>query len=137
MQYAGSHRYLTYASWILSAGSALLALVPFWYLWKIIAEVIDVMPDFSKAEHLIQNGWLAVLFAVLSFVVYVCGLMCSHLSAFRVATNLRLQMCHSALHNNSEAANYEKPSTNPAEQRKPIWLTCCLIRQMQLQPQSV
>ena len=50
MQYAGSHRYLTYASWILSAGSALLALVPFWYLWKIIAEVIDVMPDFSKAE---------------------------------------------------------------------------------------
>ena len=25
MQYAGSHRYLTYASWILSAGSALLA----------------------------------------------------------------------------------------------------------------
>ena len=94
MQYAGSHRYLTYASWILSAGSALLALVPFWYLWKIIAEVIDVMPDFSKAEHLIQNGWLAVLFAVLSFVVYVCGLMCSHLSAFRVATNLRLQMLH-------------------------------------------
>ena len=50
MQYAGSHRYLTYSSWILSAGSALLALVPFWYLWKIIAEVIDVMPDFSKAE---------------------------------------------------------------------------------------
>ena len=94
MQYAGSHRYLTYASWILSAGSALLALVPFWYLWKIIAEVIDVMPDFSKAEHLVQNGWLAVLFAVLSFVVYVGGLMCSHLSAFRVATNLRLQMLH-------------------------------------------
>lgn len=94
MQYAGSHRYLTYASWILSAGSALLALVPFWYLWKIIAEVIDVMPDFSKAEHLIQNGWLAVLLAVLSFVVYVGGLMCSHLSAFRVATNLRLQMLH-------------------------------------------
>ena len=94
MQYAGSHRYLTYASWILSAGSALLALVPFWYLWKIIAEVIDVMPDFSKAGHLIQNGWLAVLFAVLSFVVYVGGLMCSHLSAFRVATNLRLQMLH-------------------------------------------
>lgn len=85
MQYAGSHRYLTYASWILSAGSALLALVPFWYLWKIIAEVIDVMPDFSKAEHLVQNGWLAVLFAVLSFVVYVGSLMCSHLSAFRVA----------------------------------------------------
>lgn len=91
MGYAGKHRYLTYASWVLSAASALLALMPFWYLWKIMQEVLDVMPDFSKAEHLVQNGWLAVLFAVLSFVVYVCGLLCSHLSAFRVATNLRLE----------------------------------------------
>ena len=71
MQYAGSHRYLTYASWILSAGSALLALVPFWYLWKIIAEVIDVMPDFSKAEHLIQYVFKSVLLAVLSYVFYL------------------------------------------------------------------
>ena len=47
-----------------------------------------------------------------------------------------LQNCRSALHNNSEAANCEKPSTNPAEQQKLIWLTCCPIRQMQLQPQS-
>ncbi len=90
MGYAGSHRYLTYASWVLSALSALLALVPFWYLWKIMQEVLAVMPDFSKAEHLTHNGWMAMLFAILSFVVYVAGLMCSHLSAFRVATNLRL-----------------------------------------------
>ena len=124
MQYAGSHRYLTYASWILSAGSALLALVPFWYLWKIIAEVIDVMPDFSKAEHLIQRCARIYLHFVLQ-PIFACRCC------------IILQNCHSALHNNSEAANYEKPSTNPAEQRKPIWLTCCLIRQMQLQPQSV
>ena len=91
MGYAGKHRYLTYASWVLSACSALLGLVPFWYLWKIIREVLDVMPDFEKAEHLAQNGWMAVLFAVITFVVYVCALMCSHLSAFRVATNLRLE----------------------------------------------
>ena len=31
MGYAGRHRILTYLSWALSAASALLALVPFWY----------------------------------------------------------------------------------------------------------
>lgn len=91
MEYAGSHCYLTYSSWILSALSALIALVPFWYLWKIIKEVLDVMPDFGQAENLKQNGWMAVLFAVLSMLIYIAGLMCSHLSAFRVATNLRLK----------------------------------------------
>ncbi len=91
MEYAGSHRYLTYSSWILSALSALIALVPFWYLWKIIKEVLDVMPNFGQAENLKQNGWMAVLFAVLSMLIYIAGLMCSHLSAFRVATNLRLK----------------------------------------------
>ena len=33
---------------------------------------------------------MAVLFAVISVLVYIAGLMCSHKGAFRVATNLRL-----------------------------------------------
>ena len=36
MSYAGNHKYFTYASWILSGISAVFALVPFYYLWKII-----------------------------------------------------------------------------------------------------
>ncbi|WP_099469556.1 ABC transporter ATP-binding protein [Konateibacter massiliensis] len=94
MDYAGSYRYFTYSSWILSALSALIALVPFWYLWKIIKEVIDVMPDFEKAENLSHYGWMAVFFAVLSILVYVGGLMCSHIAAFRVRSNLCMQMTH-------------------------------------------
>ncbi len=92
--YAGGHRYLTYASWVLSAGSALIALVPFWYIWKIIGEVLRVAPDFEKAQGLVQNGWSAVAFAVLSVLVYIAALMCSHLAAFRIATNLRIEMMH-------------------------------------------
>lgn len=87
--YAGGHRYFTYASWVLSALSALLALVPFWYIWKILKEVLEVAPDFSNAQGLIHNGWMAVLFAVLSVLIYIAGLMCSHVAAFRVATNIR------------------------------------------------
>lgn len=91
MEYAGGHKYFTYASWILSAVSAIIALVPFWYIWKIIKEVLEVSPDFSKAENLTYNGWMAVLFSVLSVVIYIAGLMCSHISAFRVATNIRIK----------------------------------------------
>lgn len=91
MDYAGEHRYFTYASWILSAVSALLALLPFWYIWKIIKEVLDVAPNFGKAENLTHNGWMAVLFSVLSVLIYIAGLMCSHLSAFRVASNIRIE----------------------------------------------
>ncbi|MFT4006427.1 MAG: ABC transporter ATP-binding protein [Lacrimispora sp.] len=91
MGYAGNYRYLTYASWALSSLSALVALVPFWYLWKIIREVLDVMPDFGRSQNLTHNGWMAVLYAVLSMIIYIAGLMCSHLAAFRVATNLRIR----------------------------------------------
>lgn len=88
--YAGSHKYLTYASWVLSAVSALLALVPYWYIWQVMGEVLEVAPEFGKAENLVYNGWMAVLFAVIAVLVYIAGLMCSHLGAFRIATNLRI-----------------------------------------------
>ena len=76
---------------MLSAGSALLALVPFWYIWKILEEVLAVAPHFAQAQHLVEYGWLAVGSSVLAVLVYIAGLMCSHMGAFRVATNLRIQ----------------------------------------------
>ena len=91
LQIADSHKYLIYASWVLSAISALVALVPFYYIWKIIQEVLEVAPDFSHAQNLTHNGWMAVLFAVIAVLIYIGGLMCSHKGAFRIATNLRLQ----------------------------------------------
>lgn len=91
LAYAGKHKYLTYASWILSAVSALMALVPYWYIWRIMKEVLETAPDFSQAKNLTYNGWMAVLCAVLAVLVYIAGLMCSHMGAFRIATNLRIQ----------------------------------------------
>ena len=89
MGYAGGHRYLTYLSLLLSAVSAVLALFPFVFLFRIIQEVIAVAPDYAQATHIVHNGWMAVGFAVASIVVYVCALMSSHLSAFRIAGNIR------------------------------------------------
>ena len=90
MSYAGGHKAFTYASWVLSAVSALMALVPFLYIWMILRDVLNAAPDYSKAVNSPHYGWMAVLFAVLSYLVYVLALLCSHTSAFRVATNLRL-----------------------------------------------
>lgn len=90
MGYAGKHNVFTYVSWVLSSVSALVALLPFIYIWRIIKEVLDVSPNFSAATGFVHNGIMAVVFALLSFLIYICGLLCSHLAAFRVATNLRL-----------------------------------------------
>lgn len=90
MGYAGNYRYFTYASWVLSAVSALVALVPFVYIWKILRDVLNAAPNYAQAVNIPRYGWMAVLFAVLSYLIYIAALMCSHLSAFRVATNLRL-----------------------------------------------
>ena len=92
LDYAGKYRILTYLSWMFSAVSALLALVPFWYIWRILKEIIEVEPRYENAVHVTQYGWMAVAAAIASVLVYITGLMCSHLAAFRIATNLRLSM---------------------------------------------
>ena len=90
MSYAGGHRWFTYASWVLAALSALVALLPFVYIWRILRDVLNVAPNYSQAVDIPHYGWMAVLFAVLAYLIYVGALLCSHMSAFRVATNLRL-----------------------------------------------
>ena len=89
MSYAGKHKYLTYSSLILSVISAVLALLPFVFIFLVIKEVIEVAPNYSEAIHIVRNGWMAVAFAFASMLVYVGALMCSHLSAFRIAGNMR------------------------------------------------
>lgn len=92
--YAGNYKYLTIASWILSALSAFVALLPFVYIWKVIKEVLDVHPNYREAQNLTHNGWMAVLFAVAAILIYVAALMCSHLAAFRVQANIRTKAMH-------------------------------------------
>ena len=87
--YAGKRKYFSYASWVLAALSALVALAPFYFIFNIIKEVFETTPDFGNAKNLTFNGWMAVLFAVVGYLLYIAALMCSHMAAFRVATNMR------------------------------------------------
>ena len=67
--YAGNYKYLTILSWILSVISAWIALVPFYYIWKIIREVLNAAPEYSQVEHLSSYG----CFDVLSYCSVSCA----------------------------------------------------------------
>ena len=94
MGFAENYKSFTYISLVLSAVSSVLVLLPFYYIWKIIKEVLDVMPNFQNATGIVENGVLAVAFALLSMLIYIAALLCSHTSAFRVQANMRKQMMH-------------------------------------------
>ena len=91
-EYADNYKYLTIASWGLATVSAFIALVPFYYIWRLIKEVIRVSPDFDRAQNLSAYGWCAVGSAVLAMLIYMGGLICSHLAAFHVQATMRSRL---------------------------------------------
>ena len=92
MRYAGGHKRFTYISLALAAISAWIALIPFYDIWRIIKEILEVRPNFSEAVNISRYGWEAVGFALLSLFIYIVALMCSHKAAFRVQANMRTAM---------------------------------------------
>lgn len=106
-------------------------------------EVLSVASDFGKAAHLKEYGWAAVGFAILSMLVYVCALMCSHLAAFRVQANIRTSLMRHILTlpmgflDKDGTGKTVKSSMNPAQQQRPIWRTSYRIRQEPSQHRQV
>lgn len=84
-EYAGSYRYVIVLGRVLAALSALVGMVPYYDLWRIIKVAVS-------GENLSQISglaWQAVGIMILSMLMYVGALMCTHVSAFRVQANLR------------------------------------------------
>ncbi len=95
MNYAGSYRGLTYLGLTLSAAAMVLGMLPYICIWLAARDLIAVAPDWTRAAGVERYGWLAFAAAVGGIVVYFCALMCTHLAAFRTATNIRKQgMAH-------------------------------------------
>ncbi|GAA6382053.1 ABC transporter ATP-binding protein [Intestinibacter bartlettii] len=92
--YAGNHKYLTMLSLFLSFISAILLLMPFVWIWKVVQVILEVYPNFNLAGDAAQYGWYALIFAAAGILVYVMSLLCSHLSAFRIASNMRKEAMH-------------------------------------------
>lgn len=89
--FAGSRKWLTYLGMVLSAVSQLLSFGPYVCIWFVARDLIAVAPNWTAAGNIAQYGWWAIGFALASIVVYFLGLMCTHMAAFRTASNMRKQ----------------------------------------------
>lgn len=89
LEYAGNKKGWMYLSLFFSAVSTILGIIPYVCIFFIIREVIQVAPDFSKAIHCSSYAIWAVVFALLSMLIYFLSLMCSHGCAFSIAANIR------------------------------------------------
>ena len=93
--YAGSHRRLTFLGLGLSAVSMVCSMIPYLCIWLAARDLIAVAPDWTQAQSVTRYGWIAFVFAVGGILIYFLGLMCTHLAAFRTASNIRKQgMAH-------------------------------------------
>ena len=93
--YAGSYKGLTFLGLGLSAVAMILGMAPYVCIWLAARDLIDVAPAWTRAADVSKYGWLAFGFAVAGIAVYFAALMCTHLAAFRTASNIRKQgMAH-------------------------------------------
>ncbi len=91
LDYAGNRKNLTFLGLMLSAVSMVLSMAPYICIWLAARDLIAVAPEWTRAQRVTGYGWMAFGFAVAGIVLYFSGLMCTHLAAFRTASNIRKQ----------------------------------------------
>ena len=84
-QYAGGHKNLITLGRFLAAISAVMTLIPYYLMWKIIRVAVNGENLGSITTYAI----LAVALIVGALLVYIAALLCTHISAFRVQANMR------------------------------------------------
>ncbi len=89
LTYAGRYKGLTFLGLALSAVAMILGMAPYICVWLVARDLIAVAPDWTKASGIAGYGWMAFAFAVGGILVYFSALMCTHLAAFRTASNIR------------------------------------------------
>ncbi len=98
LSFAGPRRVLTYIGCVLSAASMLISFGPYICIWLVARDLIAVAPDWSAATGIAIYGWWAFGLSVASILLYFAGLMCTHLAAFRCASNMRKRTTDHLMH---------------------------------------
>ena len=94
LAFAGSRKVLTFIGLILSGISMLFSMVPYICIWLTARSLIEAAPHWREAVDITRYGWTAFIFAFGGIAIYFAGLMCTHLAAFRTASNIRKQGVH-------------------------------------------
>ncbi|MCR4867429.1 MAG: ABC transporter ATP-binding protein/permease [Lachnospiraceae bacterium] len=84
-QYAGGHKSLITLGRFIAGVSAILVLIPYYDLWRIIRIAVNG-EDYSQIS---KFAWQAVILTVASLLIYIVALFCTHIAAFRVQANMR------------------------------------------------
>ena len=84
-EYAGGHKSLITLGRCLAAVSAVMTLIPYYELWKIIRTAVDG----NDLNRISVYAWTAVILIVGALLVYIAALLCTHIAAFRVQANMR------------------------------------------------
>lgn len=94
--YAGNRHWLTILGMILAGLSTVLSMFPFIGIWFVVRDLLNalVAGDINLATHSGTYAWWAVGFSALSILLYFLALCCSHLAAFRTASNMRKAAMH-------------------------------------------
>ncbi len=98
LDFAGERRVLTYLGCTLSAISMLVSFGPYICIWFAARGLIAVAPNWGAATDISTYGWWAFGLAVASILIYFAGLMCTHLAAFRCASNMRKRTTNHLMH---------------------------------------
>lgn len=95
LEYAGSYKGLTFLGLGLSALAMILGMAPYICIWLVARDLIAAAPEWTSASGVVRYGWMAFGFSMTGIAVYFAALMCTHLAAFRTASNIRKQgMAH-------------------------------------------
>ena len=86
-KYVPEKMHCMYISAFLSVVSAVLSILPYWYLWKFLDELI-VAKNYAGSTH---YAVVIVALLIVQAFVYFCALWASHLFAFCLETNLKTE----------------------------------------------
>ena len=89
LDFAGGHRKLIVFGCVLSGVNAVLSIAMLVCVWFVLRDLVAVAPNWAQAAHAAAYGLAAFAFALAGLIVYFAALMCTHLAAFRTATNMR------------------------------------------------
>ena len=91
---AGEKKGLLFLAGLLSAGSAVCMLVPYWAVYKVLEELLThgANPASVDGAGMIRWGWIAFGGLVGGLVLLYAALMSSHVAAFRILYGLRVRL---------------------------------------------
>ena len=94
LEIAGQRRGLLILASLLSVGSAVCMLIPYWSVYEILSELMTHGGDVSAVDGagMIHWGWTAFGGLVAGLILLYAALMASHVAAFRILYGLRVRL---------------------------------------------